>query len=163
MTDELSILAEGIPPYTRNTRRKVAIVGAGMAGLVTAWVLRRAGYDVRILEASHRVGGRVHTLRSGFSSGLYAERGAMRIPAEHALTLWQVWGLSEQLPQSLQCHVKTSVRASVVRNFGSMPSASTRQLLVIPLRHPTILELLVTAAWRRPASTRMLSTEVGLE
>jgi monoamine oxidase len=40
-----------------------------------------------VLEAQQRVGGRVHTLRSPFTHGLYAEVGAMRIPRAHTLTL----------------------------------------------------------------------------
>ena len=65
--------------------RKIIIVGAGMAGLVAAYELKRAGHTVKILEARERVGGRVLTLREPFSPGLYAEAGAMRIPAKHKL------------------------------------------------------------------------------
>ena len=67
--------------------KKVIIVGAGMAGLVAGYELKRAGHDPLILEAQHRVGGRVHTLRQPFTDGLYAEVGAMRIPRAHKLTL----------------------------------------------------------------------------
>jgi monoamine oxidase len=41
----------------------VVVVGAGMAGITAADRLGRAGYDVRVLEARHRVGGRIHTWR----------------------------------------------------------------------------------------------------
>ncbi len=41
----------------------VVVVGAGIAGIVAATRLRRAGYDVRVLEARQRVGGRIHTWR----------------------------------------------------------------------------------------------------
>lgn len=68
-------------------RQSVAIVGAGMAGLTAGWLLDNAGFTVEIFEASQRVGGRVRTLREGFTSGLYMEAGAMRIPEEHELTL----------------------------------------------------------------------------
>lgn len=67
--------------------KRVVIVGAGMAGLVAASELQRAGHEVTILEAQQRVGGRVLTLRSPFTEGLYAEAGAMRIPRTHTLTL----------------------------------------------------------------------------
>src|SRR5215207_1258251 len=66
--------------------KRVIIIGAGMAGLVAAYELARAGYDPLILEAQNRVGGRVYTLRK-FAPGLYAEAGAMRIPRVHDLTL----------------------------------------------------------------------------
>jgi monoamine oxidase len=65
----------------------VIVVGAGMAGLVAALELTRAGHDAVVLEARARVGGRVHTLREPFSDGLYAEVGAMRIPRTHRFTL----------------------------------------------------------------------------
>ena len=43
----------------------VAILGAGIAGLVSALLLRRAGYSCVIFEARARAGGRVWTLRNG--------------------------------------------------------------------------------------------------
>jgi monoamine oxidase len=65
----------------------VAIVGAGMAGLVAASELERAGHRVTVLEARSRVGGRIYTLREPFTDGQYAEAGAMRIPKSHQLTV----------------------------------------------------------------------------
>ncbi|MFN8394528.1 MAG: FAD-dependent oxidoreductase [Bacteroidia bacterium] len=44
----------------------VTIIGAGAAGLYAAWLLKNAGATVRILEATDRIGGRIHTL-DGFS------------------------------------------------------------------------------------------------
>lgn len=67
--------------------KKVIIVGAGMAGMVAAYELLRAGHDPLILEAQPRVGGRIQTIRDPFAPGLYAEAGAMRIPRTHTLTL----------------------------------------------------------------------------
>ena len=75
-------------PFERRDQpaKRVLIIGAGMAGLVAAYELARAGHDPLILEAQNRVGGRVYTLRK-FAPGLYAEAGAMRIPRVHDLTL----------------------------------------------------------------------------
>jgi monoamine oxidase len=57
-----------------------------MSGLVAGYELKRANFDVRILEASSRVGGRVVTFRDPlFAPGLHAEGGAMRIPQNHFL------------------------------------------------------------------------------
>ena len=82
----LGIARQGLPRREGRPQR-VVIVGAGMAGLVAAWELARAGHEPIVLEARARVGGRVHTLREPFTDGLYAEVGAMRIPRTHDLTL----------------------------------------------------------------------------
>lgn len=72
---------------TRTARpQRVVVIGGGIAGLVTAYELERAGHDPVVLEAQHRLGGRVYTCRD-FAPGLYAELGAMRIPRRHGLTL----------------------------------------------------------------------------
>ena len=69
------------------SRPRVIVLGAGLAGLSAAAELDRAGFDVLILEARTRAGGRVYTLREPFSDGLYAEVGAARIQDSHAFTM----------------------------------------------------------------------------
>jgi monoamine oxidase len=71
-------------------RRRILVLGAGLAGLSAALQLTEAGHDVVVLEAQRRPGGRVLTLREPFSDGLYAEAGAGRIPETHNLTLHYV-------------------------------------------------------------------------
>ena len=86
LSDEvLATPAEGLE-HRPQTPKRVLVLGAGMAGLVAAYELRREGHEPIVLEAQNRVGGRVHTLRT-FAPGLYAEAGAMRIPRVHELTL----------------------------------------------------------------------------
>jgi monoamine oxidase len=68
-------------------RKKIIIIGAGMAGLSAGYELTQAGHDVTIFEARAVPGGRVRTIREPFSDGLYAEGGAARIPDDHDLTL----------------------------------------------------------------------------
>jgi monoamine oxidase len=81
----LALVRQGLQPGVVHSRN-VVVVGAGMAGLVAAYELQRAGHMVTMLEAQQRVGGRVLTVREPFSAGLYAEAGAMRVPSTHKLT-----------------------------------------------------------------------------
>ena len=62
----------------------MVIVGAGMAGLTAALLLKEAGHRVTIMEARNRLGGRIYTYR-GFAGGMYGEFGAMRFPRQHHL------------------------------------------------------------------------------
>ncbi|MGH3266508.1 MAG: FAD-dependent oxidoreductase, partial [Trebonia sp.] len=60
----------------------VAIVGAGLAGLVAAYELLRAGVtQITIFESAPRVGGRTYSSLFGGAPAAYkAELGAMRFP-----------------------------------------------------------------------------------
>lgn len=67
---------------------RVIVVGAGLAGLTAAVYLRDAGWDVVVLEARPRVGGRVHTLYGGdegvpLDRGLRADMGGESIDDTH--------------------------------------------------------------------------------
>ena len=78
--------------------KKVAILGGGLSGLTVAYELGKRGYECTILEASHRCGGRVFTVRNGdlideignrhyceFDDDphMYFNGGAARIPSFH--------------------------------------------------------------------------------
>lgn len=43
-------------------KKKVAVIGAGLAGLTVAYRLHQRGYDIDVFEARKRVGGRVHSV-----------------------------------------------------------------------------------------------------
>ena len=66
-------------------RKNVVVLGAGMAGLASAYELSKLGHHVTIIEATNRPGGRVWTKRFDATSE-YHELGAMRIPASHNYT-----------------------------------------------------------------------------
>ncbi|WP_040519037.1 flavin monoamine oxidase family protein [Gordonia aichiensis] len=63
------------------------VVGAGIAGLTAARLLTRAGRRVVVLEARDRIGGRVHSDRSG---GTVTDRGASWIHGIHDAPLYAV-------------------------------------------------------------------------
>lgn len=86
LTTMLSIIRNGLEKST--SPKKIIIIGAGLSGLISASLLRNAGHDIVILEASNRVGGRVFTVRKPFSEGLKFEAGAKRIPSDHHL-IWE--------------------------------------------------------------------------
>jgi monoamine oxidase len=65
---------------------KVIVLGAGISGLCAAYELSQNGFEVVILEARNRIGGRVHTIRDPFEYGQFAEAGAMVVPDSHSLT-----------------------------------------------------------------------------
>src|SRR3954447_14313834 len=67
----------------RARSRTVVIVGAGLAGLTAAYELERAGFEVMVLEARDRLGGRVHTIRMPFAGGQHAEAGGEYIDVVH--------------------------------------------------------------------------------
>ena len=46
-----------VPPRTQPNRKRVAVVGAGPAGLTIAGDLVKLGYDVTVFEALHKAGG----------------------------------------------------------------------------------------------------------
>ena len=75
----------------------VLILGAGVAGMVSAMELRDAGYKVQVLEFNDRPGGRNWTIRGGdtftelggytqhcqFDEGIYLNPGPWRLPYHH--------------------------------------------------------------------------------
>jgi monoamine oxidase len=77
----LDLDSQRAPDSLRELRRKprVLVVGAGVAGLAAALELLRKGFEVHLVEARDRVGGRVHTLRHG---GYPYEMGAGWIHGE---------------------------------------------------------------------------------
>ncbi len=80
----------------RRTRPKIAVIGAGLAGLTAAHALRRAGHDADVFEASARLGGRCFSERAAFADGQIAERGGEFLDTAHTeiLTLAKALGLA---------------------------------------------------------------------
>lgn len=94
--------AQGMPPELGpGNGISVIVLGAGPAGLTSAYELVRQGYDVTVVEARDRVGGHVFTARRGyaeteyngttqvcdFDEGHWFDAGAWRIPFSHHAVL----------------------------------------------------------------------------
>lgn len=48
---------------------KIAVIGSGIAGLGSAWLLTRAGHEVHVFEKETRIGGHTHTVNVETSEG----------------------------------------------------------------------------------------------
>jgi len=66
---------------------EVAIVGAGVAGLVAAYELLKIGVKPVIFEATERMGGRAYSLTFK-NSDVFAEMGSMRFPPSGKLLFY---------------------------------------------------------------------------
>ncbi|MFN3596232.1 MAG: flavin monoamine oxidase family protein [Rubricoccaceae bacterium] len=77
-------LAGCLPRLTGAAAPRIAVVGAGLAGLAAAWHLHRAGLEATVYEASARAGGRVHTGYGVVAEGQPTELGAEFIDSAHA-------------------------------------------------------------------------------
>lgn len=67
------------------SRKQIAVIGGGIAGLVSAYELSQLGHHITVLEAGSRLGGRIKT--HYFNDGTYGELGATRIPSNHQCVL----------------------------------------------------------------------------
>jgi monoamine oxidase len=72
---------------------RIAVIGAGLAGLTCAYRLKQAGYAATVYEASDRVGGRCWTIRGVFDGGQIAEHGGELIDQGHGA----IRGLAREL------------------------------------------------------------------
>lgn len=93
-------------------QKKITILGGGLSGLTAAYELSKYGYECTVLEASHRCGGRILTLRHGdlideignrqycefdAEPHMYFNAGAARIPSSHSNMLHLVKELGVEL------------------------------------------------------------------
>ncbi len=67
---------------------KIVVIGGGFSGLAAAYELLSAGYNVEVLEARARLGGRVRTLYD-FIPGKHVEAGGELIGSNHPT--WQAY------------------------------------------------------------------------
>src|SRR4051794_13705887 len=160
-------------PAASGGGRSVVILGAGIAGLVSAYELQRAGYRVTVLEARDRIGGRVWTIRGGdriaqagrpdqhasFDKGLYFNAGAARIPSPHRAILGYArrFGVPMEAMVNANRSAKWDVRGKiqperrmVMTCGGGLVSCSRRPSIRMPS----------TGRFRRESSRRSASSSL---
>jgi monoamine oxidase len=71
------------PQKRGRAKRSCIVVGAGLAGLAAAYALKNANWDVTVLEARARHGGRIHSFRFAENPELVCELGGEWIGASH--------------------------------------------------------------------------------
>ena len=143
----------------KNNDIKIAIVGAGLTGLTTAYYLKRAGFDVQVFEKENHVGGVIQThaengftFESGPNTGVLGQPEAMElienlkgdceleIADEAAKARW-IWkaGKWEPIPSGLIGGIKTPLftfadklrlLGEPFRKKGTNPNETLKELVV---------------------------------
>ena len=104
---------------------RVIVAGGGIGGLAAAYEAKKLGFDVTLLEARHRAGGRAWSAKGGdvvefvdgtrqeitWSDGLYQNMGPARLPSVHKTML----GYCRELSIPLEVEINTS-RSTLLQN-----------------------------------------------
>ncbi len=122
-----------VPPL-KDGKVSVVLLGGGLSSLMSAYELERAGYQCTVLEASHRLGGRNLTIRSGDlvdelgnpqrcefddDPNLYFNAGPARITVHHHYLV----GYCRHFQVALETFTNVNYNAWVhdTRAFGGKP------------------------------------------
>jgi len=123
---------------------KVVVLGGGPGGLVSAYELKKLGYDVTVLEARERPGGRVWTGKKGdkvefvdgtvqtieWADGNYQNMGAGRIPSTH----WTILQYCRDLKVPLEVEVNTSRSTLLQSDTGNGGAPVTQRKVEMDTR-----------------------------
>nr|WP_310522269.1 flavin monoamine oxidase family protein [Polymorphobacter sp.] len=123
------------PPNLSGARpgASVLVLGAGLAGMLAAHELTKAGYKVEIIEYNQRAGGRNWSLRGGdtytelggatqnigFAKGNYVNPGPWRIPYHHRTLLHYCKAFGVALEPFIQLNHQALIHQS--KAFGGKP------------------------------------------
>ena len=136
--------------------KTIVILGAGVAGLTAAYELkkRNSGYNIIILEAQHRPGGRSYTVRTGdkiveqhgkdiweqtcrFDKDQYLNAGPGRLPYHHTVAL----GYCKELKVAVEPYVMSS-RANLFQTPDSFHNKALPNRRILNDTRGYIAELL---------------------
>lgn len=123
------------PPNLTGARAgsTVLVLGGGLAGMLAAYELTRAGYKVQVLEFQDRPGGRNYSVRggdkvvevggatqtSGFAPGNYLNPGPWRIPHHHRTLLHYTKAFGVEMEPFIQMNHNAFVHRKDA--FGGKP------------------------------------------
>jgi len=123
------------PPNLSGAKKgaSVIVLGAGLAGMLAAYELTKAGYKVRVLEYQDRAGGRNWSLyggdtvtemggatqKVGFAPGNYLNPGPWRIPHHHRTLLHYCKAFNVELQPFIQFNHNAYVHNTDA--FGGKP------------------------------------------
>jgi monoamine oxidase len=144
-------------PENSGKGKTVVILGAGIAGMVAAWELSKAGYHCTILEARGRAGGRNWTIRNGtrvdmtdgtsqtcaWDESSYFNAGPARLPSQHVTML----GYCKEFGVPLEVEVNAS-RSSLMQSDGLNGGKPVQQRQVLSDTRGHVSELLAKAIGR---------------
>lgn len=130
---------------------KAVVLGGGVAGLVSAYEMTKAGFDVTVLEARERPGGRNWTVRDGttveftdgwkqtanWEAGSYFNAGPARIPSIHKSLLHYC----KELGVELEVEVNSS-RSALLLNDNAFGGRAVEQRQAINDTRGHVSELL---------------------
>ncbi|MFZ1938369.1 MAG: flavin monoamine oxidase family protein [Terracidiphilus sp.] len=147
---------------------KIAILGGGIAGMVTALEMGKAGYDCTVLEARERPGGRNWSIRRGttvkfldgatqtceFDEGHYFNAGPARLPSIHKTIL----GYCKELGVPLEVEVNTS-RSSLLQNSKAFDGRPIEQCEAINDTRGHVSELLAKAVNQKLLDGKLASDD----
>ena len=158
----------GPPALPPGNAAQIVIIGAGIAGMVLAWELRKAGYAPLILEARARPGGRNWSLRGGdvvhetgsvqhvagtAAPHLYFNPGPARLPYHHEGILSYCRELG--VPLEVMCNDN---RGALMQNDAAFDGKPQRNRQVVNDIRGYVAELAAKAV-DKDALTQAVSTE----
>jgi len=164
---EAGIEAVQLPPGS-GAGTRVIVLGGGIAGLVAAWELKKAGYTATVLEARDRPGGRNWTVRGGtkvefadgttqrceFSEGQYFNAGPGRLPSVHT----HILGYCRELGVPLEVEVNMS-RSARLQSPDAFDGKPIEQRRVVHDSRGHVSELLAKAINRHALDQELVKED----